>query len=312
MIALKDPEDSALDDSVLSNLAWYHTTTDPEWPRTEKPLDPALLKHYTDRCHWSEEKIAKRRAVYEDFALHLGTYEAAIDSMLRRMRSEGDQASAFYLHRVRLRTDLRIEPGWRDENCQPAAKITMSALTAERVDGIRYLNAHEAIGSISLAVTRTAIESTQCIAIPVPSLSPQPDEESRARLRSLRDQVRAVIETTSEAPPTRLELFRQKYGHLAVTSDRPVPPLVANHLLRAMEEYASDMYLRGLSPVARVDLVRSIDRPKPDGDYETDLRWLGKFAAVASLMLRPADVQNVLNAQPWHAITPGHGRSAPH
>src|SRR5688572_4010187 len=38
VIALTDSEDPALDDSALPQLAWYHTTTDPEWPRSRKPL----------------------------------------------------------------------------------------------------------------------------------------------------------------------------------------------------------------------------------------------------------------------------------
>jgi hypothetical protein len=36
VIELADPEDPALDDMTVPQLAWYHTTTDPDWPRSSK------------------------------------------------------------------------------------------------------------------------------------------------------------------------------------------------------------------------------------------------------------------------------------
>jgi hypothetical protein len=54
---------------------------------------------------WREDQLKRHQKKWENQAIHLGTYEAAIDSMLRRMRNQGDQDSVFYLHRVRLRSD---------------------------------------------------------------------------------------------------------------------------------------------------------------------------------------------------------------
>jgi hypothetical protein len=170
VIDLRDPEDAALDDNTLPQLAWYHTTTDPQWPRVAKPLSDDEVRHLRERAGWSEEQIDRRRGIHENQALHLGTYEAAIESMLRRMNCQDDQESTFYLYKVRLRPDLIVEPGWRDENQAEAAKITSFDLARQDVDGIRYLNAHESIGSISLAVVRGAIESVQCTVVPLPEL----------------------------------------------------------------------------------------------------------------------------------------------
>jgi hypothetical protein len=111
------------------------------------------------------EDVHRARHTYETQALHLGTYESAIESMLRRMRDQDDGGAQFYLYRVALRCGLIIEPGWRDENLAEAAQITQSAL--EKVDAIRYLNVYESPGSLSLAVRRRAIHSVQAVSLPV-------------------------------------------------------------------------------------------------------------------------------------------------
>jgi hypothetical protein len=97
-------------------------------------------------------------------ALHLGTYEAAIENMLRRMRNQADARSTFYLHRVQV--DIapgRINQGLRDENDEPAADIDVSDIDRDGLDAIRYLNAWEATGCVSLAVKPEAITTIQTI-----------------------------------------------------------------------------------------------------------------------------------------------------
>ena len=54
----------------------------------------------------------------------------------------------------------------------------------DHIDGIRYLNAHEAIGSLSLAVVRNAIESTQNVTVPDAGLAGPPDEAHEGVPRS--------------------------------------------------------------------------------------------------------------------------------
>ncbi len=58
-------------------------------------------------------------------ALHVGTYEAAIENMLRRMNDELDSHAQFYLYRVELDLDPRkINPAFRDENHEIASDIS--------------------------------------------------------------------------------------------------------------------------------------------------------------------------------------------
>jgi hypothetical protein len=70
----------------------------------------------------SADGLRRARQRYETQALHLGTYEAAIESMLRRMRNQADGGSQFYLYRVQLRDALTVEEGWRDEDQAEAAR----------------------------------------------------------------------------------------------------------------------------------------------------------------------------------------------
>ena len=53
------------------------------------------------------------------------------------MCGKGDGGSQFYLFRVRLRSGLRLEAGWRDENQAEATQITQPDLENAGLDGIR-------------------------------------------------------------------------------------------------------------------------------------------------------------------------------
>ncbi|MFG2803849.1 hypothetical protein [Streptomyces pseudovenezuelae] len=102
-----------------------------------------------------------------DKVLHLGTYEAAIENMYRRMMEQADANSAFYLHRVRI--DIapgRVEPGYRHKNEDPAANISVTELTDLGLDAVRYVNVWEAAGCLSLAVHPRVITHIQTIPIP--------------------------------------------------------------------------------------------------------------------------------------------------
>jgi hypothetical protein len=48
----------------------------------------------------SADAAQRIRARYESQALHLGTYEATVESMLRRMCDQDDGGPQFYLYRV--------------------------------------------------------------------------------------------------------------------------------------------------------------------------------------------------------------------
>lgn len=53
---------------------------------------------------WAERQRAK--------ALHVGTYEAAVHNMLRRIHDQADHGAQFYLYRVHLKPSVVVWPGW--------------------------------------------------------------------------------------------------------------------------------------------------------------------------------------------------------
>lgn len=167
--AIRDPEDPALDNHALNTFAWYHTSTQPDWPSVNFALD------FVQAIDDSAFLVPSREAFIAEHtskALHVGTYEAAIENMLRRMNDELDAHSQFYLYRVALRLDPeRINAGFRDENHEIASDISTHELDLLDLSAVRYLNVHEAIGSLSLAVAPQAIHAVQRIALPLRELA---------------------------------------------------------------------------------------------------------------------------------------------
>lgn len=164
--AIRDPDDPALNDDVVNQLAWYHSSTFADWPSAtyEAPL----------RAAWEP---ARRRGLFSDHerylrlqlgkALHLGTYEAAIENMFRRMRDQADEHSTFFLHRVSVNIPPgRLNTGFRDENKEPAADIAVADLDELDLDAVRYLNVWEASGCVSLAIRPEVMTSIQTMQIP--------------------------------------------------------------------------------------------------------------------------------------------------
>ncbi|RIJ70568.1 hypothetical protein D1871_18450 [Nakamurella silvestris] len=183
--ALRDEQDPALDDNVVGQLAWYHTSTWSDWPspdyvsRTGPQFRVALERFGLGSTHDLSQHTTK--------TLHLGTYEAAIENMLRRMHDQADGDSRFYLYRVALSLDpTRINEGYRDENAEKAADLTVGDLQAAGLDAVRYLNVYESMGSLSLAVTPEVIIGIQCIPIPIEDLAallpPDPFMEQKEAL----------------------------------------------------------------------------------------------------------------------------------
>ncbi len=160
-----DPDDPALADEVVAELVWYHTSTQSDWPKHD--FNPAAELTQETRLRmggdhhvaaWAERQRAK--------ALHVGTYEAAIHNMLRRIDHQADHGSQFYLYRVRLVPSITVREGWLIDPSDFVGDVVLGEVCPPGVDVARYLNYHEDPGALSLALGRSAIASTQQIAIP--------------------------------------------------------------------------------------------------------------------------------------------------
>lgn len=158
VVALRDLNDSALENGQLNRLPWYHTSTSPDWPSLT--YEEQQRERLRDVRHVTDEQIATRSGL----ALHVGTYEAAIENVLRRMHDQDDRDSRFFLYLVALNLDpTRVEAGYRDENEQHAARLSEAELRDEGLQAVRYLNIYESSGSLSLAVIADAIAAVQVV-----------------------------------------------------------------------------------------------------------------------------------------------------
>jgi hypothetical protein len=299
VLACRDPDDSALSDREAAEHAWYHTSTDPQWPQRQAP--GADLNG-----EWPGLPSSLARQVHSRLttqALHLGTYEAAIESMLRRMRDQGDGGSRFYLFRVRLDHDLRLEPGFRDENHEAAAQITQPDLQSAELDAIRYLNVHESPGSISLAVQRDAVAALQQIEIPLEVLRVRVSPSLLKRRTDLFQKIDELGANRS-AELDVLEQFQRR------AAARRGEPFAQSHTLEQQdlcclaEQALIDEYLLGVSLPIRHQFSRAMEAWRVAQEPAIDdATYTRRFASMAALLTHSDDVIGILAAQPWNNVT---------
>jgi hypothetical protein len=171
-----EPGDPALNDDRVARFFWYHTSTHSDWP--SKEFNPAAnLTPATRRRMGGEERVAAWAARQSAKALHVGTYEAAVHNMLRRMHNQGDKGTQFYLYRVRLKPTVAVRDGWLIDPSDWVGDVVLAEACPAGIDVARYLNYHEDPGGLSLALGPDAIADVQQVAVPL--LSPHDSPEVR-------------------------------------------------------------------------------------------------------------------------------------
>jgi hypothetical protein len=293
VMTLRDTSDPVLDDQQAGRVAWYHTSTAPDWPRATRPMPTSAVQLLTNVMR--PEDVHRARHTYETQALHLGTYESAIESMLRRMRDQDDGGAQFYLYRVALRCGLIIEPGWRNENLAEAAQITHSALG--KVDTVRYLNVYESPGSLSLAVRRRAIHSVQRVSLPVRVMEVTAQSPLLSEVAKLRAQFED-IESTRSAVLDPLEQRQQR-----VASQQGVPfvrsPTPAQYeLLDQIGRLIADECLAGVSPPIRAAFADALETWRSAQEASVDdAAYISRFASMARTLTHPEEILRALDNQ---------------
>jgi hypothetical protein len=161
-----DPDDLALTDEKVSQLAWYHTSTQVDWPTND--FDPAVkLTPQTRQMMGGDYRVARWAERQRSKALHVGTYEAAVHNMLRRIHDQADHGSQFHLYRVHLKSTVTVRAGWLVDPSNFVGDVVLDEVCPPGIDVTRYLNYHEDPGGLSLALGRAAIACTQQIAVPL-------------------------------------------------------------------------------------------------------------------------------------------------
>lgn len=308
---LRDPADPVLDDETVPALAWYHTSTWPDWPSLKhRAYTEAWLRGIADRFAGDVESVIEQAATK---ALHLGTYEAAIENMIRRMKNQSDERAQFYLYRVKLRRDsLRIEPGHRDENVEEAAALTTGQLDDLGVDVVRYLNVHEAVGLLSLAVRPAAIEAVQQMSLPLDDLASAPSAERAERLtawEAKRAEIEEAAAPLAGVPAHELRMMQFKLrpdptglGALAgeIESRR-------HSLWDAVDAALVEQYLVDLSPVVAEQFLDALQawRRRGGADADSVTEYANRVASLATLLARPQQVIERISRQAGFARRAG-------
>jgi hypothetical protein len=308
--ALRDQDDPALDNARINQLAWYHTSASRDWPsmtyaseRREQLLAGARRLHLpADRVNYYVERELS-------LALHVGTYEAADENMLRRMHDQDDAASQFYLHRVSLTVDpVRVDGGYRDENDEPAAKLATTDLRTAGLDAVRYLNVHECAGSLSLAVLPETISRVQTIGLPVASLAPA----HPASLLNLLDQVqrrlddlRATAPDTSGIAPRRLRMMQlggardpDGIGAASAQHERN-----RYELWDSVNTALAKQYLADISPLLLDEFEQAMSAWHREQAAPTVRAVADFFAASAIALTHPSAITDLPTAQEPRAVT---------
>jgi hypothetical protein len=172
---LRSLNDIALQDDCVGRMYWYHSSPYENWPDAE-----AYAAEF-------EAQIAKVPALgpftpqqllqqHMSRAVHVGTYEAAIESMLRRLHDEDRHEGTpvrYWLHRVQISLaagDLAPDVG--EELADFMGNVPLSMLHERGgARAVRYVNTNEADGSISVAIDPAVIATVATIEIPVESVA---------------------------------------------------------------------------------------------------------------------------------------------
>ena len=294
VMALRNADDPVLCDQQARNVAWYQTSTDPGWPGSDHPMPPAAIQLVTRTMPGDAAQRVRDR--YETQALHLGTYEAAIESMLRKMRDEDAGGAQFWLYRVALHRDgIRIKPGYCNENEENISQITQEELGGW--DAIRYLNTWESPGSISLAVRPQSLAAFQSIPLPVQALSSGAAPSLIREVARIRDRI-SQIEATRQDKPDQTERSRQRLAALDGVSLPREPTPEQQDLDAKISKLIEDEYLPGISLPAREKFSnamlawRQAQETEPD-----DVSFIERFALMSTALTRPGGIRQALDAE---------------
>jgi len=260
-LAVSAPDDVALDPSALSGVAWYHTSTYREWPpMNEEPTDSAI---------------------------HLGTYEAAIENMLRRMRNESDADSQFHLHRITLCVDAKDVTDVRGEASNWFGLTAQSVVRADGHRVLRYINRHEHKGSISLAVVPSVIATVQTVTIPL-AICNRPCAAAAqaaiayaaecAAIEAARPDTSGIGRLERQFPKTAKDPKVAAIAHAAKACDDASSQAFAQ-FSRALE----DSYLAEIAAPVRAMFVGALQSKK----FDSATDWNETFCRVAELLTAP-------------------------
>lgn len=282
-----DPEDPVHNDSAVRSFYWYHSSTHENWP--DSNFDPAarLTEDAKRRMEatgsgvgavqrWAERQKAK--------ALHVGTYEAAIESMFRRMSDQGGSSDEFYLFRVVLDTNCVIEPGVHREPTDWVGDAYLTEVCAPGTNVLRYVNVHEDQSSVSLAIEPSAVRAVQRTPLPLAA------NASDAWILSATQRLVAAASKPSPESNPEHRLWMRRENSALSSEARKLESEIAARLPSMLRERFNVAFNEEAFEAA------------PDA-------FPVKLVGIAHLVTSVQATLDALDTQPWNRVHPG-GRDA--
>ncbi|MBB5511853.1 hypothetical protein HD598_000540 [Neomicrococcus aestuarii] len=302
-IRLRDEDDPALTDSQVLDSIWYHTSTESEWPKSEYSLPPEEGAHIRERAFKNEpEKTSKYIDFHENQALHIGTYEAALESMLRRMREKDDRDKEFFLYRVKLRKEINIAPELLHDHRDKVGQVLVETLRDGGYQVSRYINVHESPGSISLALMREAIESTQRISIRALESMVEVDDSI---LQCVLDERHKAQEFSPSRKSASALLDEMLWRRSARDGNQfaEIPSVVHVQLIKMAKELAT-VYLQDVSITVSENFLSALGTPDAAGDKKSYECWLIRYVNLAKLFTNPERTLESFSSEQWKSVLP--------
>lgn len=305
----RDPHDEVIASTQLHDFYWYHSTLETNWPSADYKWAAAERANYA--ATMSPEELNNKQSFMEDQAFHLGTYEAAVENMLRLWDENGKRDSQFYLHRVKLRDGLAFPAEVHSD--RDTEKITQASIRGLDASGIKYLNTKESVGSISLAVVREAIARTQRISVPPEGLVEKLSPELMEKLLDMRKEAdrlariaRAQESLTANIKRKLRQMKKQQPAAADTATYAPAMSATDSSSDEGMTDLIAHEYLKGVPPLLRQQVFRSTRGPAPLGQERDDQAWLTLTLNIAPFITRPNAVLAALDNQPWEDVLPAN------
>ncbi|MCB9441117.1 MAG: hypothetical protein H6523_12825 [Mycolicibacterium sp.] len=270
---LCDVDDVALCNDSAAGLVWYHSSRHGSWPdRDAYAAEVAEVANPTesrsgdmfDPIGYVERKLS--------LAVHLGSYEAAIENILRRLEDQDRSdifSTRYWLHRVEIVLDRPgdLHPEVNNEFRTVMGDVELTELHGLGARAVRYVNLHEAIGSVSLAIDPAVVGTVSTIELPV---------------------VEAALPETAAA---RSAVAKMESG--------PAPSGWGSPGWSEFVETLQSEYLAGVNPQVRERFPRAL------GNCESPEEFHRRFRVVAGLLMRPGVVVELLAAAPRRGVSGG-------
>lgn len=273
-------DDPSYDDTNVLATYWYHTSTHSNWP------DPSFdhIARLSDQTKQRYQRISTDGRALERWAqrqtskaLHLGTYESAIENMLRRMKDQDNSEDQFYLYRVQLCPVAAIEPGVHNEPTNWVGDVQLAEICSPGIDVFRYVNTHEDPSSISIAVNIQAIHAVQRIPIPLTTQVADPWVHTAA----------ARLLEAAQLPTPQLESAIER-----LSRNRP----------SALSEEARQLKTE-IANTIPVGLRRRLHAHFDEATLTSNPRaYPAKLKDLAHLIRNPTDALQLLNSEAWRTL----------